>query len=116
MSRQGQRSCRLSRCREERHDRCDDQTPRDHCRWRTPGRAVLEKLLRTFLDVEVLGKAENGPAAIDLIEHADPDLALIDLQMPGLDGLAVAKKFKGYERCTPARFFLRINCRRRNGN
>lgn len=63
-----------------------------------PARAVLEKLLRTFPDVEVLGEAENGPAAIDLIEHADPDLALIDLQMPGLDGLAVAKKFKAADR------------------
>ncbi len=63
-----------------------------------PARAVLAKLLRSFGDVELVGEAENGVAMVELIEHADPDLALIDLQMPGLDGLGVAKKFKSADR------------------
>ena len=63
-----------------------------------PARAVLAKLLRSFSDVELIGEAENGTAMVELIEHADPDLALIDLQMPGLDGLGVARKFKAADR------------------
>jgi two-component system LytT family response regulator len=63
-----------------------------------PARAVLAKLLRSFADIELVGEAENGLATIELIEHTDPDLALIDLQMPGLDGLGVARKFKAADR------------------
>lgn len=63
-----------------------------------PARAVLAKLLRSFPDVDVVGEAENGTSTVELIEHADPDLALIDLQMPGLDGLGVARKFRAAER------------------
>ena len=63
-----------------------------------PARAVLAKLLRSFADVELVGEAENGAATVELIERADPDLALIDLQMPGLDGLGVARKFKAADR------------------
>lgn len=63
-----------------------------------PARAVLAKLLRSFADVELVGEAENGTAIVDLIEHTDPDVALIDLQMPGLDGLGVARKFKAADR------------------
>lgn len=63
-----------------------------------PARAVLAKLLRSFADVQLVGEAENGVAAVELIEHADPDLALVDLQMPGLDGLGVARRFKSAAR------------------
>lgn len=63
-----------------------------------PARAVLAKLLGSFSDVELIGEAENGPATVELVEQADPDLVLIDLQMPGLDGLGVARKFKAADR------------------
>jgi len=63
-----------------------------------PARAVLAKLLRSFADVDLIGEAENGVATVALIEHAQPDLALIDLQMPGLDGLGVARKFRPADR------------------
>jgi two-component system LytT family response regulator len=63
-----------------------------------PARAVLIKLLRGLPDVELVGEAENGPSTIELIDHVRPDLALIDLQMPGLDGLGVARKFKSGDR------------------
>jgi len=48
--------------------------------------------------VDLIGEAENGVATVELIDHVRPDLALIDLQMPGLDGLGVAKKFKSADR------------------
>ncbi len=63
-----------------------------------PARAVLAKLLWSFADVELVGEAENGTSTVELIAQADPDVALIDLQMPGLDGLGVARKFKAADR------------------
>ncbi|MFY9269902.1 MAG: response regulator, partial [Candidatus Manganitrophaceae bacterium] len=59
-----------------------------------PARRYLTKLLQTFRDVDLLGEAENGPASVELIQRMKPDLALLDLQMPELDGLAVARSFQ----------------------
>ena len=43
-------------------------------------------------DLEVLGMAHNGNDAIDLIVGKQPDVALIDIVMPELDGLGVLEK------------------------
>lgn len=59
-----------------------------------PARRYLTKLLQTFRDVDLLGEAENGPASVELMQRMKPDLALLDLQMPELDGLAVARSFQ----------------------
>jgi two-component system LytT family response regulator len=59
-----------------------------------PARSFLAALLRSFDDVVVVGEADSGPEAVDLIEREKPDLALLDLQMPELDGLAVVRSLK----------------------
>lgn len=59
-----------------------------------PARRFLINLLRSFADVEVVGEAANGKEAIDLIEAARPDLALLDLHMPEAGGLDVARLVK----------------------
>ena len=56
-----------------------------------PARSFLAALLRSFDDVVIVGEAESGKEAVALIEREKPDLALLDLQMPELDGLGVVK-------------------------
>jgi two-component system LytT family response regulator len=56
-----------------------------------PARSFLASLLRGFDDVEIVGEAQNGTEAIEMIEREKPDLALLDLQMPEVDGLGVVR-------------------------
>lgn len=56
-----------------------------------PARLFLKNLLTEFEDVEIVGEAENGAEAVELIESARPDLALLDLQMPEVGGLEAVK-------------------------
>jgi len=59
-----------------------------------PARSFLSTLLRTFDDVDIVGEAANGMEAVHLIESRRPDLALLDLQMPEVDGLGVVRLLK----------------------
>lgn len=46
----------------------------------------LTAMLGNEDDLEVVGTAEDGRAAIDVVDHSEPDLVLIDLSMPRTDG------------------------------
>lgn len=52
----------------------------------------LETLCGRIADVEVVGTADHGEAALEAIGRTTPDLVLLDLTMPGLDGIEVAKR------------------------
>lgn len=56
-----------------------------------PARLFLKNLLLGFDDAEIVGEAENGAEAIEMIEREKPDLALLDLQMPEIGGLEAVK-------------------------
>jgi two-component system LytT family response regulator len=59
-----------------------------------PARSFLAATLRSFEDVEIVGEAETGTEAVEMIERLRPDIALLDLQMPELDGLGVVRLLK----------------------
>ena len=59
-----------------------------------PARSFLIALLRSFDDVTVVGAAESGKEAVLLIEREKPDLALLDWQMPELDGIGVVRMIR----------------------
>lgn len=59
-----------------------------------PARSFLAALLRSFDDVLIVAEAESGREAVAAIERERPDLALLDLQMPELDGLGVVRLLK----------------------
>src|SRR5260370_40026420 len=63
-----------------------------------PARSFLASLLRTFEDVTIVGEAVSGKDAVSLITRERPDLALLDLQMPEVDGMGVVRMLKKSER------------------
>ena len=54
----------------------------------------LAFLLRDFPEVDVIATGSNGLEAVDLIRKLEPELVFLDINMPGLDGLAVVRKLK----------------------
>lgn len=58
-------------------------------------RQFLEKLLGEHENVEVVGAARGGAEALQLIAKQRPDVAFLDIHMPDLSGLEVARHLKG---------------------
>lgn len=60
--------------------------------------AVVRQGIRTFLetalDLEVIGAAEGGAQAVRLAEEFKPDVALVDMVMPGLDGVETTRAIR----------------------
>ncbi len=57
-------------------------------------RRVLREELETISDINVVGEADSGASALDLIAEERPDLILLDLQMPEMSGLDVVRSLK----------------------
>ena len=53
--------------------------------------AGLRMVLETVSDFEILGEAADGRAALKLIANTRPDIALVDIRMPAMDGIEVAR-------------------------
>lgn len=57
-------------------------------------RGALGALLDFEDDMEVVGQSENGEEALKLVQELQPDVCLLDIEMPVMSGLMVAEKLK----------------------
>jgi two-component system nitrate/nitrite response regulator NarL len=57
-------------------------------------RRGLARAIRRFGTLELVGEAADGAEALAVIREASPDIALLDVRMPGLDGLEVARRLR----------------------
>jgi DNA-binding NarL/FixJ family response regulator len=55
-------------------------------------RQGLRQVINDVPELEIVGEAEDGQAALTLIEATRPDVAVLDVDMPGLDGFAVVQE------------------------
>ncbi len=55
-------------------------------------RTGLKRLLEDFSDIDVIAEASSGEQAIEILQQLEPDIALMDLSMPGIGGLEATRK------------------------
>jgi DNA-binding NarL/FixJ family response regulator len=57
-------------------------------------RRGMARAVQAHTGLELVGEAGSGAAALDAIARLEPDVVLLDLRMPGLDGLAVLDRLR----------------------
>lgn len=62
-------------------------------------RAMIETLAERDRRVKVVGIARNGEEAIDMIRLEKPDVVMLDIAMPGKDGMAILEEIMDMEPC-----------------
>ncbi len=57
-------------------------------------RIGIRRILEDFSDMEVVGEAADGEAALTMVDTHHPDVVLLDMSMPGIDGWEVMRRLK----------------------
>jgi two-component system response regulator NreC len=57
-------------------------------------RAGLKMLINSQPDMEVVGEASDGATAVQLCEELDPDIVVMDIAMPGVNGLEATRQIR----------------------
>lgn len=70
---------------------------------------VRKGIIQSFdwekLDCEIVGEAANGKAGMEVVEECRPDLVIVDIEMPVMDGIEMVRRLKG-KQCTAEFIFL----------
>ena len=69
-------------------------------------RQKLLQLLREEPDIEVVGEGANAAETIDLVQLTQPDVLLLDVRMPGMDGFDVISALSCSSSLEPAEYYL----------
>jgi DNA-binding NarL/FixJ family response regulator len=57
-------------------------------------RTVLRQLVSATSSLVIVGEADSGERAVELVRELQPDLVLMDVRMPGLGGIAATRRIK----------------------
>ena len=57
-------------------------------------RRILKGILAAYEDIEVVGEAATGVEAISSVERLQPNVVVLDIRMPRMDGVAAAREIK----------------------
>jgi DNA-binding NarL/FixJ family response regulator len=57
-------------------------------------RRILKQILSNYQDLELVGEAANGEEAISAVERLQPDVVVMDIRMPGYDGIAAVRAIR----------------------
>jgi two-component system, NarL family, nitrate/nitrite response regulator NarL len=69
-------------------------------------RSGIVRAIRAHPELELAGEFDDGGAALAAITELRPDVALLDIRMPGLDGLQVCERLRAADPPAPTRVLL----------
>lgn len=69
---------------------------------------MLGQMIEEDKDLELVGKAHNGEEICNIIKDKEPDVVILDIIMPKMDGLSVMEKFSHDAKCQKSSSVYRI--------
>ena len=69
-------------------------------------RSGMARAIRAHAELELVGEVDGGLAALAAIVDLQPDVALLDVRMPGLDGLEVCQRVRSAQPSSSTRVML----------